>query len=229
MTDAAPRIGAIIVAAGSGVRFGASDKVFANLAGRPVLAWSLDRFAGHPRIARVVVVLGDHTQEAGARIIADRAATNVSTCLGGATRSASVRAGLAQVTDCDIVLIHDAARPLVTDRLIDAVIDTTIEHGAAVPVLQVSDTLHIVDQAGFSTGVVDRTLLRAAQTPQGSRTALLERAFGGATASTDEGGMLLAAGIPVALVDGETTNIKITWADDIALAEALLAARRERA
>jgi 2-C-methyl-D-erythritol 4-phosphate cytidylyltransferase len=116
----------------------------------------------------------------------------------------------------------------VTDRLIDAVIDATIEHGAAVPVLPMSDTLHIADPAGFSTGTVDRTPLRAAQTPQGARTALLERAYDNASASTDEGSLLLAAGVPVALVDGEPSNIKITWPGDIALAEALLATRRDR-
>jgi 2-C-methyl-D-erythritol 4-phosphate cytidylyltransferase len=228
MSDSPPRIGAVIVAAGSGVRFGQAGKVFADLDGRPVLAWSLECFARHPRIGPVVVVLGAHTLDMGNRMILDFGLLQTRTCLGGATRSDSVRAGLAHLSDMEYVLVHDGARPLISDALIDTVIDATVESGAAVPVLPLSDTVHVIGADGRSAGVVDRTPLRAAQTPQGARVALLNDAFDTASSASDEGSLLLAAGVSVVLVDGDPTNIKITWPGDLEIAQALIAARKRQ-
>lgn len=221
------RVGAIVVAAGSGTRFGDREKVFLDLAGRPLLRWSVERLARHPAIGRVVVVLGDHTIERGRAILDEAGLHNVVTCLGGATRSESTRAGLACLPEAAIVLVHDAARPLVDDALIDRVIAAARATGAAIPVVPVADTLHRTTPQGNSGGVVDRESLAAAQTPQAARRDWLATALDGAGRPTDEGGMLQEAGYPVALVTGDPRNLKITWPIDLTVARAIVAAGEE--
>lgn len=217
-------VGAIVVAAGSGTRFGNHEKVFLELASRPLLLWSVERLARHREIERVVVVLGEHTVERGRSMLDEAGYVAVTTCLGGATRADSTRAGLACLPDVAIVLIHDAARPLLDDALIDRVLAAARRTGAAIPVVPVSDTLHRRTPEGYSGGVVDRETLAAAQTPQAVRHDWLVRALEGGEQSTDEGGMLQAAGYPVALVSGNQRNVKITWPLDLAIARAILAA-----
>jgi 2-C-methyl-D-erythritol 4-phosphate cytidylyltransferase len=137
-----------------------------------------------------------------------------------------VRAGLAALTvACTHVAVHDAARPLVTATLVERVIKAALGDGAAVPVVPVGDTLHVISLEGTILSTPDRSGLRAAQTPQVARRDWLERAYRVADGTTDEGGLLHAAGYPVRLVDGDPTNLKITWPADLALAEALLATR----
>ncbi|MEX2314906.1 MAG: 2-C-methyl-D-erythritol 4-phosphate cytidylyltransferase, partial [Thermomicrobiales bacterium] len=123
------------------------------------------------------------------------------------------------------VVVHDAARPLVTAALAQRVIDAALASGAAVPVVPVSDTLHTVSPDGTLAATLDRSNLRAAQTPQVARRDWLEHACRVAAGTTDEGGLLTAAGYPVTLVDGDPGNLKITWPEDLALAEAILALR----
>lgn len=218
---------AIIVAAGSGRRFGDHEKVFLELAGRPLLLWSTECFRSHPAIDIVVVVLGQHTIEQGRALLDAAGHSDVLTCLGGAERSDSMRAGLLCVADADIVLVHDAARPLLSEVLVSRVIDAARAHGAAIPVLPVSDTLHRRSATGESAGIVERSELAAAQTPQAARREWLLSALATEGSRTDEGGMLQAAGYPVALVEGDPRNIKITWPFDVAIARAIVAATAE--
>lgn len=220
-------VAAIVVAAGSGTRFGDREKVFLDLAGRPLLLWSVERLVRHPAVERVVVVLGEHTIERGRALLDGAGLTTVATCLGGATRADSTRAGLACLPDAGIILVHDAARPLVDDALIDRVIVASREVGAAIPVMPVSDTLHRKTPDGRSDGVVDRETLVAAQTPQAARRDWLADALARAGQATDEGGLLQAAGYPVALVAGNARNLKITWPLDVAIARSILAAEEE--
>lgn len=223
-TAPAGTVGAVVVAAGSGTRFGDREKVFLDLAGRPLLLWSVERLARHPAVQRVVVVLGEHTIERGRALLGGAGLATVTTCLGGATRADSTRAGLACLPDAGIVLVHDAARPLLDDALIDRVIAASRKVGAAIPVVPVSDTLHRTTPDGRSAGVVNRETLAAAQTPQAARRDWLISALDRAGQATDEGGMLQVAGYPVALVAGNARNLKITWPLDLAIARSILAA-----
>ncbi|MFI5043775.1 MAG: 2-C-methyl-D-erythritol 4-phosphate cytidylyltransferase [Acidimicrobiales bacterium] len=211
MATMSPRPGSvwcIVVAAGSGSRFGAA-KQFEPLGGERVV----DRSTGAAAAVcdGVVVVVPD---------------TGVSTptsadvrVVGGSTRSESVRRGLEQVpASVDIVLVHDAARPLASPDLFRRVI-TSIAAGAdaAVPVVPVTDTIRDV-----SGGVVDRGRLRAVQTPQGFRASVLRRAHATRGDATDDAGLVEAAGGVVELVEGERTNLKLTTRDDLVIAESLL-------
>jgi 2-C-methyl-D-erythritol 4-phosphate cytidylyltransferase len=221
-----PALGVVIVAAGSGVRFGDTGKALAPLAGRPVLAWSLSLFASLPLVSEIVIVAGSHTQSGCERLLDEMRHPCLSVVAGGATRADSVRAGLTALTSASTyVAVHDAARPLVTAALVERVIDAALADGAAVPVVPVGDTLHVISSDGTILSTPDRGGLRAAQTPQVARRDWLERAYRVADGTTDEGGLLHAAGYPVRLVEGDPANLKITWPADLALAEALLTAR----
>ncbi len=221
-----PALGVVIVAAGSGVRFGDTGKALAPLAGRPVLAWSLSVFVSLPIVSEIVVVAGSHTLSRCEQLLDEMRDPRLSVVSGGETRADSVRAGLTALSSaCNHVAVHDAARPLVTAALVERVIDAALADGAAVPVVPVGDTLHVISSDGTIHSTPDRGGLRAAQTPQVARRDWLERAYGVADGTTDEGGLLHAAGYPVRLVDGDPANLKITWPADLVLAETLLAAR----
>ncbi len=220
-------VDAVIVAAGSSTRMGGTDKLRAPLAGRPLLAWTLDAFAAATPVRRLVVVAApDRVAELAAQPwLRSRGARVVP---GGSRRQESVAAGVA-ATEAAVVLIHDGARPLVSPALVEAVAVAATAHGAAIPVVPVAETLKRV--VGGRVGeTVDRSDLAAAQTPQGAHRALLERAWsrfppGGAREFTDEAALLEAVGIPVTAVPGDVTNLKVTLPEDLIRAEALLTAR----
>ena len=219
----APTLGVVIVAAGSGVRFGDAGKALVPLSGRPILAWSLSLFVAMPEVAEIVVVAGQHTHADCVKLLNELHCQRATVVRGGATRADSVRAGLAALSShCTHVAVHDAARPLVTAALVLRVLEGALANGAAVPAVPVGDTLHVISQHGMIASTTERSNLRAAQTPQMSRRDWLEHAYRTAEGSTDEGGLLHAAGYPVVLVEGDPTNLKITWPVDLALAEALL-------
>lgn len=220
-----PLIGIVIVGAGSGRRFGDDAKVLRSLAGRPVLAYSLDVFGSLERVQEIVVVAGTHTMDYARDVVATSGLDNVRVCLGGATRSDSVRNGLAALSsNVELVAIHDAARPLVTKAVVERVLDAAEEHGASVPVVPASETMYEVDEAGFCIRVVPRATLRAAQTPQAARREWLEVALRDRD-GTDEGTALMDCGYRVVTVEGDPENIKLTWPGDLAVAEAILKRR----
>jgi len=203
---------AIVVAAGSGNRFGAA-KQYQPLGGRRVLDWSLEA-ARAASDGVVVVVPADRT--ADAEPLADAVAA------GGDTRSASVRAGLAAVPDdAEVVVVHDGARPL-AGAVLFATVVAAVRDGAdaAVPGVPLADTLR-----WRSGGVADRDGLVAVQTPQAFRAAALRAAHAGGGEATDDASLVEAAGGKVVVVDGSAENLKITNPHDLAVAEALL---RER-
>lgn len=219
----------IIVAAGRGRRMGASrPKVLLPLAGRPVLAWSVATFLRHPLIARVVIAAAD---EAAARRALGGDAGRVQLVSGGERRQDSVRNGLAAAGEVDIVLVHDAARPLVEPSLIAAVIEAAAEFGAAVPLTPVAATVKRAGRDGFVAATVPRDDLGLAQTPQGFRAELLRRAFASAPPdepATDDATLVERLGVPVRVVEGSPRNIKITVPADLVLAEALCVGLRRR-
>ncbi len=198
----------IVVAGGSGRRFGGA-KQFEWIGDERVVDRSV-------RVAAsvcdgVVLVLPD---EAMASMIVDHATVTVN---GGATRSESVRRGLANVPPGSIVLVHDAARPLASPELFERVVSAVRDGAAAaVPVVAVADTIRDVDG-----GVVDRDRLRAVQTPQGFDGAALRSAHAGDPEGTDDAGLVEAAGGSVVLVEGESDNLKITDPHDLAIARLL--------
>jgi 2-C-methyl-D-erythritol 4-phosphate cytidylyltransferase len=220
------RVGAILVAAGSGTRLGMGSKALVRLSGRTVLAWSLQLFCQLEEIDRIVVA-GPPAQLDVVRreVEAHGAGKPVSVCAGGQTRQQSVRAGLAELTGCDHVLVHDAARPLASPALIRRVLGAAIEFGAAIPGLPPRDAVKRVE-AGRLVESLDRSRLVLAQTPQGFQYQLFERAhFEAADAGLvgdDDGQLVAASGHPVAVVEGEVTNIKLTTADDLKIIEAIL-------
>ena len=217
------RTGAIIVAAGSSQRMGGVDKLLLSLAGRPVLAHSLSTFVVHPRIDAVVVVASEGN-EASVRVLVEQYAPAASVVLGGPRRRDSVLNGFEALRDCDYVLVHDGARPLLTSSLIDAALDGAIESGASLCAVPVSDTVKRADEAGFVRGTVSRRDLWLAQTPQAFRRETLRRAHASTDIDvTDDCALVELLGEPVRIVMGSQRNLKITTAADLALAEAVLA------
>lgn len=220
-------IAAVIVAAGSGHRLAAGmPKALVPLHGRPLVAWALNAFTGHPDIDAVVVVAPPDATAA----VEDCARGRAVVVAGGATRQASVDRGLAVLgPGIGSVLVHDAARPLVPGSVISAVV-AALRAGeqAVIPVLPVVDTVKRVDGAGLVTATLDRAELRAVQTPQGfSRAALAtahriaaERSL---TDVTDDAGLLEALGVPVRTVPGAEICFKITTPYDLRLAHAMAA------
>jgi 2-C-methyl-D-erythritol 4-phosphate cytidylyltransferase len=216
-------VAAVVVAAGEGRRFG-SAKQFALLGGRPVLEWSLAAFQSHPRVGEIVLVLPD--EALGPRFAA--AFGKVSAVVrGGARRQDSVFAGFSRLdrNRAGIVLVHDGARPLVTDALIRRVIRGAEERGAAVPALPVEDTVK-EGENGRVVRTMDRSRLYRVQTPQGFAYEILEEAFRRARedgwSGTDDASLVERMGRPVALAEGDPLNIKITTLLDLKWAEEFL-------
>jgi 2-C-methyl-D-erythritol 4-phosphate cytidylyltransferase/2-C-methyl-D-erythritol 2,4-cyclodiphosphate synthase len=222
-----PFASCVIVAAGRGERFGDTAKVLTPVGGRPVLAWVLDAMQASRTVRDVVLVYGAHT-EAPIRALVESGAWPkvVSLVPGGAERQHSMANGVRAVADdIDVVLVHDAARPLIRPALIDACTRDAREHGAAILATPVSDTIKRVADRTI-IGTVDRSTLWAAQTPQGFRRELLldlcERALTGETAFTDEASLAEAFDIPVRIVPGDRLNMKLTHPEDIEVIDTLL-------
>lgn len=210
---------AVVVAAGSGTRFGGS-KQFATLCGKPMVAWSVE--AARAVCDGVVVVV-----PAGAAGAVDGADVVVA---GGATRSESVRAGLAAVpAGTSVIAVHDAARPLATSALFDAVVDVVHSAGAvgAVPGVAVHDTVKRVT-GGVVVATVDRSELVAVQTPQAFTADVLRLAHASGGGATDDAALVEALGLVVRVVPGEATNLKVTTAVDLHVAEVVLQGRLGR-
>jgi 2-C-methyl-D-erythritol 4-phosphate cytidylyltransferase/2-C-methyl-D-erythritol 2,4-cyclodiphosphate synthase len=224
-----PYAEAVVVAAGSSRRMGGGDKLQLALAGRPLLAWTLEALAA-ARSVRGLVLVAAPERVAELAAAPWVRAVRAQVVAGGARRQASVAAGVA-ATSAEIVLVHDGARPLVSPRLVDVVAAAAREHGAAIPVRPVAETLKRLTE-GRVGATVDRAGLAAAQTPQAARRELLLAALERHAAEepdapefTDEAALLEANGVAVAAVPGEAENLKVTVPEDLRLAEALLTAR----
>src|SRR5512140_510214 len=229
-------VAAIIAAAGRGRRLGAEvPKQILDLGGRPMLQWSLDAFLSCGRIDDLVVVVPSEWIDAPPACLRH---ARIRLAAGGERRRDSVADGCAAVPEeADIVLIHDAARPLVDVATIEAAIDAAAEAGAAIVALPARDTIKwsAAGDSGSPIGgagrTVERTLPRErvhlAQTPQAFRREVLRAAVQlglGGVEATDEAALAEQAGYPVRLVAGSVRNIKVTTADDLVIAEALVKA-----
>ena len=219
---------ALLVAAGAGERLGIDrPKAFAVLAGRPLLAESLDRLDRCPWVDAIVVAAPPGWEEPAILLSEELATTKVVSCVtGGATRAESVRAALADVADeALVVLVHDAARPLVDDAVVERVLGPLSEgFDGVVPALPVPDTLKRVE-GGSVVATVARDGLLVAQTPQAFLAAALRGAYAGDLSdATDCASLVERAGGRVAVVEGDVRLLKVTTREDLALVEALLAA-----
>jgi 2-C-methyl-D-erythritol 4-phosphate cytidylyltransferase/2-C-methyl-D-erythritol 2,4-cyclodiphosphate synthase len=220
-------IAVLVVAAGRGERAGGSvPKQYAPLLGKPVLRWTLDAWTRHPNVSTIQVAIGPEQDALYANAV--EGLDLRAPIIGGATRQESVRLGLEALADAlpEIVLIHDAARPFVSDRLIAAVI-SALEAGAdaAVPLLPVADTLKQHDGSAWTT--VSRVGLHRAQTPQGFRFAKILRAHRhyAERAVTDDMALAELAGLHIREVAGDEENLKITTPEDFARADTQLRSR----
>lgn len=218
---------AIIVAAGTGSRFGSTTpKQFLTIAGKPLLIHTLEEFESTTAIDEIIVVVsGDRIDQVWKLFVDHRISKLTSVIEGGANRSESVRNGFNAVrSSTDIVVVHDGARPLVDVSEIEECVEKAEEFGAACLVGKVTDTIKEVD-GDFISGTIDRTKLRRALTPQAFRYDLLKRAFTNADLNdsvTDECCLVEKLGVKIAFVEGSSRNIKITTPDDLVFAAALL-------
>lgn len=218
----AERIGVVIVAAGSSTRMQGVDKLWLSINGLPLITYSVGLFTSLPEIDIVTVVLSQANRE---RVNTPGRTTpwdRVVVTEGGTTRADSVYAGLHKLGNCDLVLVHDGARPFVSPKMIECGLDTARRYGSAIPALPVSDTVKRVDEKGMIVETVNRESLRTVQTPQiFSYTLLLDayEAIGEDRVScTDEAMLLERLGHRVATFPGDPRNIKITHPQDIPLA-----------
>jgi len=222
----------IIPAAGSGTRMGGTNKLLLPLAGRPLLLRTIEAFEACPLVSAIVLAVSPDTAGFYEREIKDNPAFAkvLAPVPGGATRQDSVSNALREIADrAAIILVHDGARPLVSNSIIESVIKRAAITGAALPVVPLKDTIkEVKDDLIIRT--VPRETLRAVQTPQGFSADLLKRAFTEAAASglsgTDEASLVEAIGVRVSTVPGSYENIKITTPEDMLIAESFLSKNR---
>ncbi len=222
----------LIAAAGSGRRMGAAgNKLLLEVAGRPVLAWTLDAALACEAIRWIGIVGQPVDADPIAAIVAaaqpDRP---VEWILGGDTRQDSVSRGLAALpAGAEGVLIHDGARCLVEPELLERCVEAVAGGAAVIAATPVTDTIKQVDGNGTITATPDRSALWAAQTPQGFPVAQLREAHATATAEgwsvTDDAALFERLGLPVQVLQAPPSNIKLTTPFDLTIAEAVLAAR----
>jgi 2-C-methyl-D-erythritol 4-phosphate cytidylyltransferase len=227
---------ALIVAAGSGERLGASlPKALVALAGRPLYEWSLLALRQVRAIEQIVIAMPpSHSDAAGGLEFAAQSTPHVLAVAGGQTRSESVRLALAAAGPGDPVLVHDAARPLVTPALAESVIDVLGAHrdaDAAIAATPVTDTVKRVDHTGAVSETLSRNELWAVQTPQVFRRAALERALDvpeqELARATDDAWLIERQGGRVIVVAASDENIKVTTALDLRVAALLLGDRAD--
>lgn len=223
------RFGVILVAAGRSTRFGDANykKPFVPLADRAVWLHSVERFLARNDVAQIVVVIAEEDQEEFQRKFgANLAFMDVDVTIGGETRTDSVRAGLAKLSDeVTHVAVHDAARPCISDDEIERVFAEAISTGAAILATPIAATLKRVAE-GRIAETLPREGVWAAQSPQVFARDLFERAYAaGETSATDDAQLVQQLGEPVAIVEGSPQNLKITTQNDLKMAAMILKAR----
>jgi 2-C-methyl-D-erythritol 4-phosphate cytidylyltransferase len=220
-----PKVCAIIVAAGESSRMNGVDKLMSSLGGKPVLSWSIEAFQQNPRIDRIILVNSQKNMDSVECLRMEKKWTKVAeVCLGGKRRQDSVAAGLKLAGDCDWIIIHDGARPLVTRDLIDRGLEAARESGAAVAAVPVIDTIKLAGNDQIVIETPPRANLWAVQTPQVFRYSVIKEAYALSSGSdvTDDASLVEQTGTRVKLYQGSYDNIKITTLRDLALAEFLI-------
>lgn len=219
-------IAAIVVSAGVGQRMG-TEKTFLNLGGKPLISWSVDILQQNKLINEIVLVLHKSRLDAGRELMVQREWSKViCICAGGNLRQDSVKNGLQAVKDCEWLIIHDGARPFLTDKLLNDGIEVAMQVGAAAAAVEMKDTVKQVDDSGIVLETLYRNRLRIVQTPQVFRLEILKKAYDLINSEvTDDSSIVELAGFKVKLYPGDYENIKITTPDDMMLAEIIARGR----
>jgi 2-C-methyl-D-erythritol 4-phosphate cytidylyltransferase len=219
-----PKVAAIIVAAGESRRMGGMDKAFALLDGKPVLARTIETFHRCQTVGRIVVMVNSRNMNRCQQLVNEQGwADTTDICTGGERRQDSVAAGLSHLNDCDWVVVHDGARPLVNGALIEKGLEEARETGAAVAAVPVTDTIKTAGDDRIVQETLPRDRLWAVQTPQVFRYDIIKEAYRQtATEVTDDAALVERRGHKVKLYMGSYDNIKITTPEDLALAEVLV-------
>ena len=223
-------VSVIFPAAGAGRRMGArQNKVLLEISGVPILLRSLQAFSAVPEVGQLVVVAAKDEVAFVERLLAGvKALKPWCIAVGGSERQYSIANGIEHLfAACEIVLVHDAARPLVSRETIEAVISAAREKGAAIAAVRAKNTIKVVDEDGRVEATPSRTRLWEVQTPQGFRRELFVRAYEKAAKDgflgTDDASLVERLGEEVFVVESDYGNMKITTPEDLRLAEALLA------
>ncbi len=213
------KLGVVIVAAGTSQRMAGINKLFAPLRGKPLLAWSVDTCQGYDLVQQIVLVLNNKDLARGQKLREERGWSKVALCLGGARRQDSVKEGLRRIRDCDLVMIHDGARPFLTLDLIEDGLRIARETGAAVAAVPVKDTIKLAGSEKLIKETLQRDKLWAAQTPQIFSFDVITRAYENLIIeATDDAAAVERLGHKVKLYMGDYKNIKVTTDQDLALA-----------
>lgn len=220
---------AVIVAGGKGTRLGAKcNKQFVPLKGKPLVAHTLGQFQDCPLIDEIILVVGkDEIPYTQQQVIAPYGFDKVTVIVeGGTERVDSVQAGLKAITGpCDLVAIHDGARPFITQEVLKRTLEAAAKYGAAIAAVPVKDTIKRVDPQGQVVETPPRDRLWSVQTPQVFQYGLLLEAYGKNISHqglTDDASLFERLGWPVQVVMGDYQNIKITTPEDLAVAEIIL-------
>jgi 2-C-methyl-D-erythritol 4-phosphate cytidylyltransferase len=220
MTTPSGKVGAVIVAAGIGRRLGGVDKAFINLGGQPLISWSVSAFQRCALIHRIVLVLNEKNIEAGHKLVTENSWDKVTDiCLGGERRQDSVKCGLSKLKGCDWVVIHDGARPFVTEDLIANGLEAAVETGTALAGVPAKDTVKLAWADAIVIGTLPREHVWLAQTPQVFRSDIINEAYeliGDDV--TDDAALVERLGHKVKLYMGSYLNFKITTPEDLTLA-----------
>lgn len=216
------QVGIVIAAAGTSTRLG-RDKIFLTLGGKPLIAWSVDIFQNHHDVYQIVLVLNKANQNKGLKLAHKRSWSKVTDfCIGGIRRQDSVRAGLNRLKDCKWVVIHDAARPFLTPKLLEEGLIAAQETGSAVAAVPVKDTIKYGDNNNMVVSTPERSALWSIQTPQIFHFDIIFEAYNRMTGEvTDDAAMVEQLGYKVKLFPGSYQNIKITTVTDLAFARTI--------
>lgn len=211
------KVGIIVAAAGTSARFG-RDKLFLALSGKPVIAWSLDICQNDPDINQIILVLNKANIKKGIFTTQKRNWNKVTDiCVGGERRQDSVKAGLHKLKDCKWVIIHDAARPFLTPKLLKEGLAAAKETGSAIAAVPVKDTIKYSDYNNNVTATPERSALWLIQTPQVFRLDIISKAYEHIEEDvTDDATLVEKLGYKVKIYMGSYHNIKITTYEDLA-------------
>jgi 2-C-methyl-D-erythritol 4-phosphate cytidylyltransferase len=217
--DKGSKLGVVVVAAGTSQRMVGINKLFASLKGKPLLAWSVDTCQRCRLVQQIVLVLNDEDLARGQKLKKEGGWSKVTLCPGGARRQDSVKEGLKQIGGCDLVMIHDGARPFLTLDLIEDGLKVVRETEAAVAAVPVKDTIKLATDEKLVVETLQRESLWAVQTPQIFSFDMIIRAYMNLTAEvTDDAAAVERLGYKVQLYMGDYKNIKVTTIEDLALA-----------
>jgi 2-C-methyl-D-erythritol 4-phosphate cytidylyltransferase len=223
------KLGVIIVAAGTSQRMVGINKLFAILQGKPLLAWSVDTCQRYSLAHQIVLVLNEGDLVRGQKLKKEGGWSKVALCPGGARRQDSVKEGLKQIRDCDLIMIHDGARPFLSLDLIEDGLKIVWETETAVAAVPVIDTIKHATDKKLIEKTLKRDRLWAAQTPQIFSFDLINRAYGNLTEEvTDDAAAVERLGHKVQLYMGDYQNIKVTTTEDLELARIIARKWKEK-